>query len=262
MAGCRVAMRARVICLVGVLLALVPITLSAQSRGFLSREQLDSLVKPENSAKAMGALELSHNTIELGDIDDSEEVYFNFELRNTTQNPITITEFRSSCGCVRVQTKPQTIEPNAVLRVGANFDPAGRSTEFHYRVNIYTDLDCEFPTERVMVTGRVVCDDEWLHLPEHAGTLRLSRKEVTINSRGEERIAVAKSGNKTITLAAKSTIEGLSLRCEPEVLMPNKEGNIYIEYTGHIPLDLTTILILEGVEASPTERVIKVTINR
>lgn len=262
MVGCRVAMRARVICLVVVLLALVPISLSAQSRGFLSREELDSLVNPDNSAKAAGVLALSHSTVELGDIDDSEVVYFNFELRNTTSKPITITELRSSCGCIRVLTKPQTIEPNAVLRVGANFDPTGRSTQFRYRVNIYTNLDSELPTEHVMVEGRVVCDDEWLHLPQRAGALRLSRKEVTINSRGEERIAVANSGEKAISITTKPTIEGISLRCEPEVLKPNQEGNIYIGYRGDINSDLTTILILEGVEASPIDRVIKVIIKR
>ena len=255
-------MRARVIYLVVALLALVPLTLSAQSRGFLSREELDSLVNLKNSVKAAGALALSHSTVELGDIDESEAVYFNFELRNTTQRPITITEFRSSCGCIRVLTKPQTLEPNAVLRVSANFDPTGRSTQFRYRVNIYTDLDSELPTERVMVEGRVVCDDEWLHLPQRAGVLRMSRKEVAINSRGEERIAVANSGEKAIAITAKPTIEGLSLRCEPEVLKPNQEGNIYIGYRGDIDSDLTTILILDGVEASPTDRVIKVTIKR
>lgn len=255
-------MRKSLRCLVVAMLAFVPISLSAQSRGFLSRETLDSLVNPHNSEKGAGALVVSPAIVDLGDVEASEPVYFNFEVSNATAKPITITEFRSSCGCIKVQTKPQSLEPKAALRVGASFNPAGRSSEFSYRVNIYTDLDNELPTQRVTVMGSVVNDDEWLHLPQRAGALRLSRKEVTLTSRGEERIAVANSGDKPMTITAKPTIEGLALRCEPEVMMPGCEGDIFIGYKGDISSELTTILILEGVEASPTQRMIKVTIKR
>ena len=44
--------------------------------------------------------------------------------------------------------------------------------------------------------------------------------------------------------------------------MPGSEGNIFIGYKGAIASDLTTILILEGVEASPAERMIKVKLKR
>lgn len=262
MVGCRVSMRGVVAYFVVAILALLPSSLSAQSRGFLSREALDSLVNPQNSVKGAGALVVSQSTIALGEIEGTELVYFNFEVRNTTAKPITITEFRSSCGCIRVQTEPQRIESNAVLRVSASFDPAGRSSAFHYRINIYTDLDSELPTERVMVEGVVVSDDKWQHLPARAGVLRLSRKEVVLNSRGEERIAVANGGDGAVTITAKPTIEGLGLRCEPEVLMPGMEGNIFIGYRGDITSDLATIIILEGVDASPADRVIKVTLKR
>ena len=259
MAGCRVAMRAIVTYLV---LVLMPLSLSAQSRGFISRNALDSLVNPRNSTKGAGMLVVSPATMELGEISGDELVYFNIEVKNTSQRSITITEFRSSCGCIKVLSKPQCIAPNATLRVSASFDPARRSSAFSYRVNIYTELDSELPTESVTVRGSVVSDDEWQHLPKRAGALRLNRNEVEISSLGEERIAVANSGDKAITIVAKSTIEGLSLRCEPKVLAPGSEGNIFIEYRGDITSDLTTILILEGVEASPSQRTIKVKLKR
>lgn len=262
MVGCRVAMRAIVTYFVVAILALLPLSLSAQSRGFLSREALDSLVNPENSAKAANMLLVSPATVKLGEISEDEPVYFNFEVKNTSTTSVTITEFRPSCGCIKVHTKPQSIAPNTTLRVSASFNPAGRSSAFRYRVNIYTNLDSELPTERVMVEGCVVSDDKWQHLPKRAGDLRLSRNEVELSSRGQERIAVANSGDKAITIVAKSTIEGLSLRCEPKVLAPGSEGNIFIEYRGDVTSDLTTILILEGVEASPSQRTIKVKLKR
>ncbi|MBO7190483.1 MAG: DUF1573 domain-containing protein [Alistipes sp.] len=251
-------MRARLIYLVVAVLVLMPISLSAQSRALLSREALDSLVNPSNSPKAVGSLSLSQSTIDLGNIEDDEVVYFNFEVRNLSQRTITITEFRPSCSCIKVLSKPQSIAPDATFRVSASFNPAGRSSAFGYRVNIYTDLDSQLPSERVMVEGRVVNDDVWLHLPYRAGVLRLSRKEVTLTSRGEERIVVANSGDKPITITAKPTVEGLSLRCEPEVLQPGCEGEIVVWYRGDMDSELDTILILEGVEASPIESVIKI----
>ena len=255
-------MRARVAYLVVALLAVMPMSLSAQSRSLLSREALDSLVNPHSSPKASGVLTLSQSRIALGDIEDDEAVYFNFELRNTSEHSVTITEFRPSCGCIKVETKPQSIAPNATLRVCALFNPAGRNSEFSYRINIYTDLDSELPAERVMVEGCVKSLDRWLHLPQRAGVLRLSRKDVELSSRGRERIAVANSGDKAITITAKPMEEGLTLRCEPEVLQPNAEGNIYICYSGEIVSEIATILILEGVEASAAERMIKVKLKK
>lgn len=262
MAGCRVVMRFNLAYLVAIVLVFSPVSLLAQSRGFISREALDSLVNPNNSERGAGALLLSHTTVELGDIDSSERVYFGFEVKNTTNRPVAITEFRTSCGCIEVQTRPQSIEPGATLMVGACFNPVGRSSAFSYRVNLYTNLDSELPTERVMVTGRVVSEDKWSHLPMRMGALRLSRKEVTLDSQGQERIAVANGGDCAVTVTAKSTVEGLVLRCEPEVLGPNQEGDIFIRYGGDIFHDLTTILIIEGVEASPAERIIKVKLKR
>lgn len=255
-------MSARIPYLVVVLLALLPMSLAAQSGKIISREKLDSLVTAKNSAKGVGALLISPATIDLGEVGADEEVYFNFEVKNISQHSITTTEFRCSCGCINVETKPQSIAPNETLRVAAKFDPTGRNSAFRYRINIYTDLDSELPTERVMVEGRVVNDDEWLHLPQHAGVLRLSRKEVTLSSRGRERIAVANSGDRAITITAKPMVEGLTLRCEPEVLQPNAEGNIYISYSGEIASELSTILILEGIESSPAERMIKVKLKK
>ena len=254
-------MRARLTYLVVAMLVLMPHALSAQSRVFLSREALDSIVKPQNSHKAVGVLAVLPKSVELGEIGDDEMVYFNFEVRNTTQRPITITEFRPSCGCIKVNTAPQSIEPETALTVRAAFNPAGRNSAFSYRINIYTDLDNELPTERVMVEGRVVNDDIWLHLPQRMGLLRLSRKEVELTSRGEERIVVANSGEGDMTITARSTVEGLNLRCEPEVLPPNSEGEIVIWYRGDAS-ELNTILILEGVSASPAESFIKVKIKR
>jgi hypothetical protein len=121
-------------------------------------------------------------------------------------------------------------------------------------------LDSNHPTERLTLEGVIKNDDNWLHLPESIGDVRLSRKEVTIEGRGEERIAMANTSTKPMRLKALSTIAGLTLHTEPEVIEAGAEGNIVISYKPNkmIVSDIETMLIVEGVEASAMERTIKV----
>ena len=240
---------------------LLPTGVMAQRNTLLTRQQLDSLINPAQSDKSAGTLVAKPKKIELGTIESKELIDFGFELRNTTNRPIAVTELRSSCSCIKVYTKPTTIEPYGTLQVEACFSPKGRSSSFSYTIFVYTALDNERPSERVTISGDIYCSDEWSHLPERAGALRLSRKMVTIEGHGEERIAVANSSDKPIRITTRSTVAGLTLRCEPEVLEPHSEGNIYIGYHKE-PTQLNTMILLEGINCAPSERMIKVIINR
>lgn len=243
------------------ILLCAPTMTMAQRGNFPTRQQLDSLVNPALSTKATGALRASDRDKNIGIIGAGELARVSFVLHNATAKPITITELRSSCGCLTVTTKPSTIEPHSAMTVDAVFNPAGRNGWFSQNILVYTHLDGSQPTERLIVEGTVINDDEWLHLPKHMGVLRLSRKEVTITTKGEERIAVANTSAQPLGLSAKTTIKGLTFRTEPEIIEAGKEGDIIIEYDGE-PCNITTMLIVEGIAARPSERVIKITIKR
>ena len=240
----------------------MPAGVMAQRNTLPTRQQLDSLVNPAQSIKGAGTLVVETKSIDLGTIEGEDLINFSFGVRNTTEETITITNLSASCSCIKLLTKPTVVAPHASLRVDARFNPAGRNSSFRYTIRVYTNLDPELPTERVTVTGDVKCSDEWYNLPERAGALRLSRKVVTIADRGEERIAVANSSNRALQITSHSTLPGLTLRCEPAVLEPGGEGDIVISYSGELTTELNTMLILEGVEATPSERMIKVTIQR
>ena len=241
---------------------LIPMGVMAQHNTLLTRQQLDSLINPTQSTKGAGALVAEPTTIDLGTIVSEELINFSFRLRNTTEEAITITDLRSSCGCIKILTQPSVVRPNGSLKVEACFNPAGRNSSFRYTIKVYTKLDSELPTERVTIMGDVISSDEWYYLTEQAGALRLSRKWVTINGQGKERIVVANSSDSPLQITSRSTVKGLTLRCEPEILEPRSEGDIIISYSGEISNELNTMLILEGVEATPSERMIKVTIKR
>ena len=247
--------------IIAMMLLCAPMVATAQRHNFLSRAALDSLVNPTLSAKASGALRATAKSKNIGTISAEEVVKVSFTLRNATSTPVTITELRSSCSCLRVITKPTVVEPNATISVDAEFNPAGRNGSFSQNIILYTSLDTERPTERLTLEGEVRNGDEWLHLPERMGALRLSRKEVTLTTKGYERIIVANTSSQPIRLTAQPSLAGLEFRCEPEILEAGEEGNIALRYIGEAR-NLTTLLIVEGIAGRPTERMIKITIKQ
>jgi hypothetical protein len=241
----------------------LPLVAMAQ-RDYPTRQQLDSLVNPTKSKSAAGMLVAECAERNVGTIGAEEVLRLSYTLMNTTSQPITITEIRSSCSCLRVTTKPQVVKPKESVTIEAQLSTKGRSGEFRHNIFVYTHLDTSHPTERLSVRGTIENSDEWLHLPKQMGPLRVTRKEVIITGCGEERIAVANTSTRPLRLSARSTIEGLSLHTEPEVIEAGKEGDIVICYTPTtLPQQrIETMLIIEGVEASPRERTIRITIKR
>lgn len=242
-------------------------TLSAQT--LLSRGALDSLMRPRLSSVAEGAITVDSRIRDLGTIDQRGIVRVSYTLYNELTTAIDITTVKASCSCLRITSQPATIAPNGSYTLTAEFNPAGRSSSFDYDIVVYTSLDAEHPTERLRLKGEVEASETFAHLRYSMGALRLSRKSVTIdgikpNATRRESIAVANSGTRALSITARSTTEGLSLRCEPAVLEPNAEGHIIVEYrTAELPArDIETILIVEGVEAAPAERMIRITIKR
>ena len=251
---------------IAVALVLLAVEAGAQERKILSRAELDALVNPTLSEVAVGAIVAEPATRNMGEVADSDKVNAYFTLRNTTTEAIEITEIRSSCSCLKVVTPITRIEAGESVTLRAEFNPTGRNGGFSIPILLYTPLDSKHPTVRLTVEGSVIATDEWSHLPERMGTLRLSRKSVTFDRNTRtERIAVVNVGERPISLSAQPTIEGITLRTEPELLQPNAEGDIVITYspTTEPMRDIETAIIVEGCgTARPSERMIKIIIKK
>lgn len=245
---------------------LTTIVATAQERHLLSRSALDSLVNPPLSTSVAGYITAECEAINLGKISDSESVTVEFKLRNTGDQGVNITALRSTCSCLRVSADSERIEPQGKMSIVGSFDPVGRSGDFLLRILVYTDLDSLRPTLKLSIEGDIEANDTLSHLSHRIGALRLSRKEVTIgeSDSSTERIAVVNTSERPIRITSRSTIESLNLRSEPEVIAPKGEGDIVISYKPDRALerDITTMLLIEGIEAPPIERMIKVTIKR
>lgn len=243
---------------------------SAQRYNMLSRSLLDSLVNPALSQKAHGILRAESEHLDIGTIGQQAPATIAFEVHNISNERVTIAALRSSCSCLKINTTPQHLDKGASLTIEAEFNPARRSGAFSYDILVYTSKDYELPTLRLNVKGEVKESDEWSHLPERMGSLCLSRRSVLLDGvtpgiRRSERIACANGGDKPIRLYATSTIEGLTLHCEPEVIEPGCKGDIVVSYEPQgepsVP-SLSVALLVEGVDASPSQRMIRVMIQR
>lgn len=257
--------RARVIAAIAVCLMAYNISY-AQVRTLPTRAEIESIVHPKLSTTAKRAV--CGESVEVGKIDGSESITAHFTLRNTTDHSVTITEFRTLCDCMQVITKPKVMASGESMTIEARFNPAGRVGSFEQAIYVYTTLDERHPTEQLTLTGEIAATERFSHLRHTMGTLRLSRKEVTLDGIKEgatrsERIVVANSGSETITIGATPTIAGLSIA--PVTLKPNEEGELVVSYTSNrLPAyDIETMVVVEGVTTPrPTERMIKITIKR
>ena len=234
-----------------------------------SRAEIDKVVNPSLSEVAKRAVRAERSVVEMGTIKQDEQREVSFTLKNTSASTVIITELRSTCSCLRVATKPKALRAGEELEVVAVFNASGRTSKVKLDIFVYTSLDAKSPTERLTVTGTMTQSGKFAHLPYSAGELRLSRNTVTLDNTRvgatrSERIAVANTSTRELSITAQSTVEGLTLRLEPTTLKPGEEGDIVISYTPkHTATeDIQTILILEGCSGRPTERAIKITIKR
>lgn len=238
----------------------------AQVRTLPTRAEIDSIVNPTLSTVAHRGV--CGESVSVGKIDDSKSITVSFTLCNTTDDSVTITEFRTLCSCLQVETEPKSLQPKESMTIEAQFNHVARAGVFEHVIYVYTSLDEHYPTERLTLTGEIVTADRFSHLRCLMGTLRLSRKEVVLDgikagATRSERIVVANSGTETITVSATPTIEGLSIA--PVTLMPNEEGELVVSYTtDRLPAyDVETMVVVEGVTTPrPTQRMIKITIKR
>ena len=238
----------------------------AQDIPMLSRAALESLVHPELSDIGSRVLRAERESINLGTISNEGICRATFKLRNTSEEKIDITSLRSTCSCLKVKDSIESIASNEQASVSVEFNPAGRSGRFSVDLLVYSSLDEKLPSLRLNLCGEIESSDEWSHLPISMGVLRLSRKSVCFDRNTlTERIAVANTSDEYVVLSAQPTIEGITLRTEPERLAPHSEGDIVISYTpsSHAVQDIESIVIIDGCGKShPTDRMIKITIKR
>ena len=91
---------------------------------------------------------------------------------------------------------------------------------------VYTNLSDFSPVARLSLCGYVSSSDEWKHLPQNMGHLRLTRKQVSFSKAGKitiERIACANSGDHPLKLSALLLPSCLKFHTDLRYLLPDKK---------------------------------------
>jgi len=249
--------------IVAVLIAALPVTALAQVN--LSRAALDSLVYPAvrtDGAEILKFEQLHHDMGDIGSKDAPQTVSFTFT--NISKEEQHISNIRTSCGCTKAECNVEKLKPGEKGVVKLTYNPYQQSGAIRVSAFIYTTTGT--PTARLTLSGNVVSKEEkWAHLPICMGNLRLKRNSVEIDTQKEisTRIPVANAGNKPLQIKAAMLPKEVTLYTEPPIIKAGMEADIVIsatakaEKTGNVAYSI----LLEGIDALPQERILKLTIK-
>ena len=237
----------------------------------LTREQIDSIVRPKVSPQGAEQLVAEHDTHDLGTLsEDDKPVSHTFTLRNVSGKSVRIQRVHTTCGCTEAAFDTMVIAPGATTKVTLTYDPEDRPGTIDVNAYVYLADGSKQPTARLSLYGEVLDSDVWSHLPQTMSTLRVKRKEVTISElpatgKPSVRIACANSGERPLRLSASMLPAYATFRTEPEVIAPGTEADIIVTIdVAKLPKRGDTLrfpMLIEGIVGRPSERTIYITIK-
>ena len=238
----------------------------------LTREQIDSIVRPKVSPQGAEQLVAEHDTHDLGDLsEDDEPVSHTFTLRNVSDKSLRIQRVHTTCGCTAAAFDTTAIAPGATTKVTLTYDPEDRPGTIDVNAFVYLADGSKQPTARLSLYGEVLDSDVWSHLPQTMSTLRVKRKEVTITElpatgKPSVRIACANSGERPLRLKASMLPAYATFHTDPEVIAPGTEADIVVTIdVAKLPKLGETLrfpMLIEGLTGRPSERTIYVNIEK
>ena len=244
--------------------------IKAQEWRLMSREEIEAKVHPVLLEQAGEFLHFDTCRLSVGTLNEKSQpktVYFHFQ--NVSQQTITLNKVTTTCGCTAAGFSKKPLAPNEESIISLTFHPKNRPGTIDAEALVYTNLSDFSPVARLSLCGYVSSSDEWKHLPQNMGHLRLTRKQVSFSRAGKttiERIACANSGDHPLKLNALLLPSCLKFHTEPAVLAPGQEGDLVITLDkAKLPSFHTEekhlSLIIDGVIGKPSEKTIEVIIK-
>ena len=239
---------------------------------------LASLCMPQG-ARAQKAIEqemlhFDHPLIEVGTLteDDAPQNY-TFVGRNVSGKILHISQVRTTCGCTRSDVKGAVLQPGDSCLITITFTPNRYPGTINTGAFVYIKEVEGQPVVKLALAGKVLPGaDVWARYPYKMGDLRLKQSKVSIDevTPGTEpsaRILCGNSGKKTLRLSSLLLPPYARIHTEPEVLEPGDEADFVItvmadKIPATMPKSFTFPVILEGLDARPSDRTIQVTVSR
>lgn len=244
--------------------------LHAQEWKWMSREEIEAKVHPKLLKQADAILSFDTCRLSVDTLKEEDEPRtVSFHFRNCSQTPVRITRINTSCGCTGAIFSRKPLAPKEESTIQLTFHPKNRPGTVDADAWVYTDISDKAPVARLSLSGYVQASDEWKHLPQSIGHLKLSRRQIVFPNTGntqQERIACANSDDQPMKLKALLHPSFITFHTEPAVLQPGQEGDLVITLDRQkLPSSASgekiISLILDGVTGKPSERTIEVIIK-
>lgn len=165
------------------------------------------------------------------------------------------------------------LQPGDSCKVQLTFTPNGYPGTIDTRAFVYLKDAGTEPVTKIGLRGMVLPSaDIWYRFKYKMGDLRLKQSKVTFSElkagkKPEARILCGNSGKKPLRISSLVLPHYAEVRTEPAVIQPGEEADLVITLVvDKIPStmkpDFTFPIILEGVDAKPSDRTITVVVNR
>lgn len=171
-----------------------------------------------------------------GTIRESDGVVtHDFMFTNTGKVPLIINDVKASCGCTSPQWPEEPVLPGAVGNIRVSFDPKVRPGAFNKTVQVISNAD--IPSVTLIINGVVIPVDKVDEVFKFStGTVRLETiyaafGELYKGNTGKFSIKVFNtSEDNPVKLTFRKVPSHLRITMVPEVVDPQQEGRIDIEY--------------------------------
>lgn len=158
-----------------------------------------------------------------------------FEFVNTGNQPLVINNVKATCGCTTPEWTRTPIPPNAKGTITVGYNPQNRPGAFSKNVNVYTNTQ---PSVTILtIKGKVEPRQKTMEeiYPREMGPLRwksnyLSLGTVNNNDQKDGTLDFINNTASPVKAGVYRSPEHISVKFEPEVVAPGKEGKIIIGY--------------------------------
>lgn len=82
---------------------------------------------------------ISAEEFNFGVVNEGQDVTYVYQFKNTGDEPLVISEVKSSCGCTAALLSSKEVAPGEVGEITATFDTSGRSGEQHKTIRLTTN---------------------------------------------------------------------------------------------------------------------------
>jgi hypothetical protein len=192
--------------------------------------------------KELQFIEETHDFGRIKETDGPAE--FKFEFTNTSQEPITITNVRASCGCTTPGWTKVPVMPGKTGYVGAVYNPTNRPGPFNKTLTVTTDGKQGTIILRIQGSvepkPRTIEDD----FPTAMGGLRTKYRafnmgKVYDNEPTTKEFYMYNQSDRDISFSDVVEAPGyITVTFEPRLIHPKEQGKILITYDGKAKNDL------------------------